>query len=61
MFKVTLEGLQKELKNALEGFNSEVENAEVENAEVKEQIADCEKHGSYRQFYRKIHFPMGGD
>ncbi|RZN74054.1 ATP-binding protein [Avibacterium paragallinarum] len=55
MFKVTLEGLQKELKNALEGFNSE-----VENAEVKEQIGDCEKHGSYRQFYRKIHFPMGG-
>ncbi|MEE6030459.1 ATP-binding protein [Avibacterium paragallinarum] len=54
MINVTLKVLQKELKTALEGFSSE-----FENAEMKEQVVDCEKHGSYRQFYRKINLPMG--
>ncbi|MFQ1049060.1 ATP-binding protein [Avibacterium paragallinarum] len=54
MINITLEVLKKELKTALEGFSSE-----VENVEMKEQVVDCEKHGPYRQFCRRMNLPMG--
>lgn len=54
MTKTTLEDLKKSLQTALRGFDKG-----VSNVEITEQMADCQEHGAYRQFCKKLKLPTG--